>query len=59
MHHLLDVAARRLPLAGGADHAAALVRLASAPSCPPPWQTALCRAAEIVALRRAFLKEIR
>jgi hypothetical protein len=53
------VAARNLPATGGFDYAAALNRLAEAGSCPPPWPVVLHRMAGTIALRRAFLEEIR
>jgi hypothetical protein len=56
---LAAVAGRGLPAAGPADYAAALARLAGIDNCPAHWSSALRRAAEAVALRRAFLKEIR
>ena len=52
-------AGRSLPATGPADHAAALRRLASIDNCPTYWSRALRRAADTVALRRAFLEEIR
>jgi hypothetical protein len=56
---LVTAAGRCLPVAGRTDYAADLVRLANAAPCPPPWSAALRRAADIIALRRAFLEEIR
>jgi hypothetical protein len=56
---LATVAARNLPATGGFDYAAALNRLAEAGSCPPPWPVVLHRMAGTIALRRAFLEEIR
>jgi len=56
---LAAVAARNLPAAGEFDYAAALNRLAEAGSCPPPWPVVLHRMAGTIALRRAFLEEIR
>jgi hypothetical protein len=56
---LATVAARNLPATGGCDYAAALNRLAEAGSCPPPWPVVLHRMAGTIALRRAFLEEIR
>lgn len=56
---LLLAAARNLPVNGSSDYADALTQLASVASCPQPWPTALRHAANTVALRRAFLKEIR
>jgi hypothetical protein len=56
---LATAAARNLPATGGFDHAAALNRLAEGGSCPPPWPVVLHRMASTIALRRAFLEEIR
>jgi len=56
---LAATAARRLPATGGIDYAAALTRLAGASPCPPPWPAVLHRMASTIALRRAFLEEIR
>jgi hypothetical protein len=56
---LVTAAARCLPVTGRSDYAADLVRLANAGTCLPPWSAALRRAADIIALRRAFLEEIR
>jgi hypothetical protein len=56
---LVAVAGRGLPVTGSTDYAAALARLADTDNCPAPWSSALRRAAEAIALRRAFLKEIR
>jgi Family of unknown function (DUF5691) len=56
---LVTTAARCLPVTGRTDYAAGLVRLANAAPCLPPWSAALRRAAGIIALRRAFLEEIR
>lgn len=56
---LATVAARNLPATGGFDYAAALNRLAEAGSCRPPWPLVLHRMAGTIALRRAFLEEIR
>jgi hypothetical protein len=53
----VTAAARCLPVTGRTDYAAGLVRLANAAPCP--WPAALRRAAGIIALRRAFLEEIR
>ena len=52
-------AGRNLPVTGPADHAAALRRLADIDNCPGYWSEALRRAADTIALRRAFLEEIR
>jgi hypothetical protein len=59
---LATAAARHLPVTnrdGGTDYAAALERLASHDTCPSHLAEALRGAAEAIALRRAFLKEIR
>jgi hypothetical protein len=56
---LLWVAARRLPVDGPHDYAAALARMAVYDSCPPYWRERLRRAARALALRRAFAEEIR
>jgi hypothetical protein len=56
---LVLAAARHLPVSGRSDHAAGLVRLANADACPPLRLAALHRAADTIALRRAFLEEIR
>lgn len=56
---LVSAAARHLPVTGRGDHAAALVRLADAATCPPTWSSVLRRTAGTLALRRAFLEEIR
>jgi hypothetical protein len=56
---LAAVAGRGLPVTGPTDYAAVLARLADTDHCPAPWSSALRRAAEAIALRRSFLKEIR
>jgi Family of unknown function (DUF5691) len=56
---LAAAAGHSLPVAGPADYAADLTRLARIDHCPPAWSAALCRAANVTALRRAFLEEIR
>lgn len=56
---LAATAARNLPATGGFDYAAALNRLAETDRCPPPWPVVLHRIAGTIALRRAFLEEIR
>ncbi len=56
---LATAAARHLPATGEFDYAAALSRLADAGACPPPWPVVLHRIAGTIALRRAFLEEIR
>ena len=55
---LLWAAARRLPVDGSHDYAAALARMAVYDSCPPYWRERLRRAARALALRRAFAEEI-
>jgi hypothetical protein len=55
---LAYAAGRSLPVAGPADYAAALVRLASTENCPGYWSAALRSAADAITLRRAFLEEI-
>jgi hypothetical protein len=56
---LVAVAGRSLPAAGPTDYAVALRRLAHIDKCPPHWSSALRRAAAAIAVRRAFLEEIR
>jgi uncharacterized protein DUF5691 len=56
---LASAAGRGLPVAGRADFAAALEQLAAAAHCPQSWSLALRRAVDTIALRRAFLEEIR
>jgi hypothetical protein len=56
---LAVVAGRGLPVTSQNDYAAALARLAETDHCPPHWSAALRHAARTVALRRAFLEEIR
>jgi hypothetical protein len=56
---LATLAGRGLPATGPADHAAVLAQLAATGNCPPNWSSALRRGADAIALRRAFLKEIR
>jgi Family of unknown function (DUF5691) len=56
---LAVVAGRGLPVTSQNDYADALARLAETDHCPPHWSTALRHAARTVALRRAFLEEIR
>jgi Family of unknown function (DUF5691) len=56
---LAAAAGRGLPAAGPTDYAAVLARLAHIDKCPPHWSSALRRAAAAVAVRRAFLEEIR
>lgn len=59
VRQLLDAAAHHLPVTGRNDYAGTLVRLAATDNCPPRWSSALRRAADAVALRRAFVEEIR
>jgi hypothetical protein len=54
---LLAAAGRGLPATGAHDYAAELARLADA--YPQTWSPLLRSAAETIALRRAFLEEIR
>jgi hypothetical protein len=56
---LAAAAGRGLPAAGPTGYAAVLARLAHIDKCPPHWSSALRRAAAAVAVRRAFLEEIR
>jgi Family of unknown function (DUF5691) len=56
---LASLAGRGLPVTGRTDYAAALAQLASAEHCLPSWVAALHRAADTIALRRAFTEEIR
>lgn len=56
---LASAAGRGLPVTGHTDYAAGLAQLASTGHCPASWAAALRRAADTVALRRAFLEEIR
>ena len=56
---LAAAAGRSLPVDGPTDYAAALARLAHIDKCPPHWSSALRRAAAAIAVRRAFLEEIR
>jgi hypothetical protein len=44
---------------GAADYGAALAGLAATENCPAAWASALRRAAQAIAVRRAFTKEIR
>lgn len=56
---LLLAVAGNLPVTGGRDYAAALMQLAEAATCPPPWSVALRQAARTVTLRRVFFEEVR
>jgi len=56
---LASAAGRSLPATGPADYAAALARLAHIDKCPPHWSLALHHGAAAIAVRRAFLEEIR
>ena len=56
---LLLAAARKLPVDDLHDYASALAWMARSESCPPRWRERLNRAARALALRRAFLEEIR
>ena len=56
---LLRAAARKLPVSDPHDYASALGRMARSESCPQRWAARLRRAAQTLALRRAFLEEIR
>jgi hypothetical protein len=54
---VLDTAGRGMPATGAKDYAAELTRLADA--MPQAWMPELLAAAETIALRRAFLAELR
>lgn len=56
---LVNAAARGLPAAASTDYAALMTQLAGAENCPPYWSSALRSAAGTIAVRRAFLEEIR
>lgn len=56
---LASAAGRGLPVTGPTDYAAGLAQLASAGHCPASWAAAFRRATDTIALRRAFLEEIR
>jgi hypothetical protein len=56
---LIDAAGRALPASGTWDYAAELTRLAVATPEAMPWMPAMRAAAETIALRRAFLAELR
>jgi hypothetical protein len=51
---LLSAAARNIPVDGSRDYGAELIRMANAPDCAYPWLAVLRRAADTLALRRAF-----
>ena len=51
---LLASAGRHAPVTGPRDYAAELIRLSNAPDCAYPWIAVLRRAADTLALRRAF-----
>ena len=54
LRDLLASAARRIPVTGPRDYGAALARLAQSADCAYPWIAVLRRAADTLALRRAF-----
>ena len=54
LHGLVASAARHIPVTGHRDYAAELVRLSNTPDCAYPWVAVLRRAADTLALRRAF-----
>jgi hypothetical protein len=54
LRDLLASAARRIPVTGPRDYGAALARLAQSTDCAYPWIAVLRRAADTLALRRAF-----
>jgi hypothetical protein len=54
---VLDTAGRGMPATGGKDYAAELTRLAD--TMPRAWMPELLATAETIALRRAFLAELR
>jgi hypothetical protein len=54
LRDLLASAARRIPVTGPRDYGAALTRLAQSTDCAYPWIAVLRRAADTLALRRAF-----
>jgi hypothetical protein len=54
LHGLVASAARHIPVTGHRDYAAELIRLSNAPDCAYPWVSVLRRAADVLALRRAF-----
>jgi hypothetical protein len=51
---LVAATARHIPVTGPRDYAAELIRLSNAPDCAYPWIAVLRRAADTLALRRAF-----
>ena len=54
---VVETAGRGMPATGEKDYAAELTRLAN--SMPPSWMPEMLAAAETIALRRAFLAELR
>jgi hypothetical protein len=54
LRDLVASAARRIPVTGPRDYGAALAQLAQSPDCAYPWMAVLRRAADTLALRRAF-----
>jgi len=54
---VVETAGRGMPATGEKDYAAELARLAN--SMPPSWWPEVTAAAETIALRRAFLEELR
>jgi len=51
---LVTAAARNVPVTGPRDYAADLIRMTQKPDCAYPWLAVLRRAADTLALRRAF-----
>jgi hypothetical protein len=56
---LANAAGRGAPVTARTDYAAVLARLADTENCPQYWSSALRQAADTIAVRRAFLEEIR
>jgi hypothetical protein len=56
---LASAAGHGVPVTAGTDYAAVLAQLASTENCPQYWSSALRRAADTIAVRRAFHEEIR
>jgi hypothetical protein len=56
---LVAMAGRGVPVTGPSGYAAALTQLAATENCPLSWSAELQRAADIIALRRAFAEETR
>jgi hypothetical protein len=54
LRDLVASAARRIPVTGPRDYGAALAQLAQSADCAYPWVAVLRRAADALALRRAF-----